>query len=194
MNLRQTLKGLLIGAMLILAPGILSAAEKAENPRVLFETDLGKMTIELYPKEAPKTVENFLAYVDKGFYNGTIFHRVIPDFVVQGGGFTFDFKRKDTMDPVVNESNNGLKNLAGTLSMARTNDPDSATSQFFINLRDNPHLDPQGNQPGYAVFGKVVEGFDVAKKIESQPRGMYRNSGFPEAPNYPVRILKASRL
>lgn len=180
--------------MLILAPGILSAAEKAENPRVLFETDLGKMTIELYPKEAPKTVENFLAYVDKGFYNGTIFHRVIPDFVVQGGGFTFDFKRKDTMDPVVNESNNGLKNLAGTLSMARTNDPDSATSQFFINLRDNPHLDPQGNQPGYAVFGKVVEGFDVAKKIESQPRGMYRNSGFPEAPNYPVRILKASRL
>lgn len=194
MQLRTTIKKLLLGFLIVLAPGILSAAEKVENPRVLLETDLGTMTIELYPKEAPKTVKNFLTYVDKGFYNGTIFHRVVTDFVVQGGGFTFDFKRKETDPPVANESDNGLKNLAATLSMARTSDPDSATSQFFINLRDNPHLDPRNGQPGYAVFGKVVDGFDVAKKIEQEPRGMYRNSGFPEAPNYPIRIIKASRL
>ena len=167
------------------------AAKKQTHPLVMFETDFGKMIIELYPDKAPKTVENFLSYVDSGFYNGTIFHRVIPDFVVQGGGFTFDFKRKETQAPIVNESDNGMKNLAATLSMARTNDPDSATSQFFINLQDNSHLDSTGGNPGYAVFGKVIEGFDVAKKIEKEPRGLHR--AFPEAPNYAIRILNATR-
>jgi len=163
-----------------------------ERPKVVFETDLGKMVIELYPEKAPKTVANFLAYVDAGFYNGTIFHRVVNNFVVQGGGYTYDFQRKETREPVANESDNGLLNELATLSMARTSDPDSATSQFFINLKHNTNLDPEDDGPGYAVFGKVVEGFEVAKKIEKEPRGLFRNH--PEAPNYAVRILRAQRL
>ncbi|SMF63984.1 peptidyl-prolyl cis-trans isomerase A (cyclophilin A) [Alteromonadaceae bacterium Bs31] len=168
-------------------------ASSPDNPRIYFETDLGKMVIELYPKYAPVTVENFLAYVDSGFYEGTIFHRVIDDFVVQGGGLTFDFKRKETREPIKNESDNKLVNLQATLSMARTSNPNSATSQFFINLNvHNTHLDPQNGNPGYAVFGKVVEGFEVVKKIEKEPRGLYRSH--PEAPNYPVRILRTGRV
>jgi len=168
------------------------AQQKTVKPQVFFETDLGTMVIELYPTEAPVTVANFLQYIDSGFYEGTIFHRVIDDFVVQGGGLTFDFKPKQTEAAIVNESNNGLLNLQATLSMARTANPDSATSQFFINIKHNTHLDPQGGQAGYAVFGKVVEGFEVVKKIEKEPRGLYRS--FPEAPNYPVRILKSGRV
>lgn len=179
----------LIALLLFSTTGL--AAEKVKNPRVIFETDLGKITIELYQEKAPKTVANFLSYVDDGFYVGTIFHRVIPGFVVQGGGLTFDFKHKTPKEPVKNESDNGLKNLKATLSMARTADPDSATSQFFINLADNEHLDPNGGKPGYAVFGEVVEGFETVKKIEKEPRGIYR--AFPEAPNYPVRVLRAYR-
>lgn len=166
--------------------------EKQENPKVVLETDLGKMTIELYPKEAPITVKNFLAYIDNKFYEGVIFHRVVDNFVVQAGGFTYDFQPKQGLPPIKNESDNGLKNLQGTLSMARTADPDSATSQFFINIKDNPNLDAGPNKPGYAVFGKVIEGFEVVKKIEKEPRGLYR--AFPEAPNYAVRILKAYRI
>ncbi|WP_188151592.1 peptidylprolyl isomerase [Teredinibacter waterburyi] len=179
---------------LALSP-VIAAKKPAANvdlPKVVFETDLGKMVIELYPEKAPKTVANFLAYVDAGFYNGTIFHRVVNNFVVQGGGYTYDFQRKETRDPVVNESNNGLLNEQATLSMARTSDPDSATSQFFINLKHNTNLDPEDDAPGYAVFGKVIEGFEVAKKIEKEPRGLFRNH--PEAPNYAVRILRAQRL
>jgi len=171
--------------------GLAFAAKDNTNPQVLFKTDLGNMIIELYPQKAPVTVANFLKYVDDGFYEGTIFHRVIDDFVVQGGGLTYDFNRKPTRDPIVNESNNGLLNEQATLSMARTSDPDSATSQFFINIKHNTHLDPKDGMPGYAVFGKVIKGFDVVKKIEKEPRGLYR--AHPEAPNYPVRILKASR-
>ncbi|WP_045859315.1 peptidylprolyl isomerase [Teredinibacter purpureus] len=167
-------------------------AHSEENPKIYFETDLGRMVIELYPQKAPITVANFLEYVDAGFYDGTIFHRVIDDFVVQGGGHTFDFKRKATRAPIVNESANQLLNLQATLSMARTGDPDSATSQFFINIKHNTHLDARGDIPGYAVFAKVIEGFDVVKKIEKEPRGLYR--AHPEAPNYPVRILEAKRL
>ncbi|VUD56591.1 Peptidyl-prolyl cis-trans isomerase A [Thalassocella blandensis] len=162
------------------------------NPKVVFETSSGKMIIELFPKKAPITVKNFLQYVDSGFYNGTIFHRVVPGFVVQGGGFTFDFQRKETQDPIKNESNNGLKNLQTTLSMARTNAVDSATSQFFINLVDNPFLDANNAKAGYAVFGKVIEGFEVAKKIEKEPRGLHR--AHPEAPNYAVIVEKAYRM
>lgn len=163
----------------------------SKNPTVLMQTSLGNITIELFPKEAPLTVANFLKYVDDGFYNGTIFHRVVPGFVIQGGGMTFDFQKKKTREPVKNESNNKLKNLVGTLSMARTGIIDSATSQFFINVNNNSSLDFSNGRHGYAVFGKVIEGFEVVKKVEKEPRGLYRHN--PEAPNYPVIIEKASR-
>lgn len=166
----------------------------AANPKVELKTDLGVIVVEVFEDKAPITAKNFLDYVDAGFYDGTIFHRVIPNFVVQGGGFTFDFQRKPTRAPIKNESDNGLRNNYGTLSMARLSDPDSATSQFFINvnLRGNPHLDPQKGKPGYAVFAKVVEGIDVVDAITHEPRGKIR--AFPEAPNVPVRILKATRV
>ena len=179
--------------MAILLLSLVSSLVAAQqNPQVSLKTDLGTIVIELYPKEAPITVANFLEYVDSKFYDGTIFHRVIPGFVVQGGGMNFEFAGKATRDPIKNESSNGLKNDYKTLSMARTNDPDSATSQFFINLRANPSLDAKETKPGYAVFGKVVEGMDVVEKIVAEPRGMFR--AFPDAPNYAVRILSATRL
>lgn len=162
------------------------------NPRVMLKTDLGEIIIELYPKKAPQTVANFLAYVNDRFYDGLIFHRVIPGFVVQTGGYSFDFVEKPTREPVVNESHNGLKNRLGTVAMARHSDPDSATSQFFINMRNNPHLDAKKKKPGYTVFGKVVQGMDVAKLITKEPRGMYRK--FTDAPNVPVRVLTAKQL
>lgn len=168
----------------------ISAAQS--TPHVALKTDLGTITIELYPKEAPITVANFLGYVDSKFYDGTIFHRVIPGFVVQGGGMTFEFVTKSTQAPIKNESNNGLKNEYKTLSMARMPAPDSATSQFFINLRANPSLDATDTKPGYAVFGKVVDGMDVVEKIVAEPRGMFK--AFPDAPNYAVRILSATRV
>jgi len=135
---------------------------------VKMETTCGEMRIELDAEAAPETVKNFLAYVNDGFYDGTIFHRVIPNFMIQGGGMTAQMKEKSNHDPIVNEAANGLKNLRGTLAMARTSDPDSATSQFFINHQDNAFLDytgPQPNRIGYAVFGKVIEGLDVLDKI-----------------------------
>ncbi len=156
------------------------------------KTTHGEIVIELYADKAPITVANFLKYVDKGFYNGVIFHRVVPGFVVQAGGFTFDFQRKETLPPIKNESDNGLRNLAGTLSMARTGVIDSATSQFFINLNNNIPLDFRKGRHGYAVFGKVIKGMEVVKKIEKEPRGLHR--AYPEAPNYPVIIEKASRI
>ena len=166
----------------------------AANPQVKVETDLGVFVVEVFEDKAPITAANFLHYVDSGFYNGTIFHRVIPHFVVQGGGFTFDFQRKQTREPIKNESDNGLLNTYGSLSMARHSDPDSATSQFFINvnLRGNVHLDPQQDRLGYAVFAKIVKGIDVVDAIMREKTGQYK--AFPEAPNVPVRILKASRL
>ena len=162
-------------------------------PQVKMETSLGDIVIELYPAEAPITVKNFLRYVDEGFYVGTIFHRVVDGFVVQGGGLDFEFRKKPTHEPIVNEANNGLFNTQGTLSMARTSDPDSATTQFFINLADNEALDYKKNESdGYAVFGKVIEGFDTVKKIEKEPRGLYRSR--PEAPNYHVLVEKIYRI
>ncbi len=139
-----------------------------ENPVVKIETNMGNIYIELYSDKAPKTVENFLKYVKDGFYNGLIFHRVIPNFVIQGGGFYPDMKYKQpTHPPVVNESDNGLSNLRGTIAMARTQNPHSANSQFYINLNDNTFLD-YGRTPqkwGYTVFGKVIKGMDVVDKI-----------------------------
>lgn len=163
-----------------------------KSSQVLLSTDFGKVVIELYSEQAPVTTRNFLDYVNSRFYDGTIFHRVVPGFVVQGGGFTFDFIKKPTRDPIVNESGNGLKNTYGTLSMARLPAPDTATSQFYINLANNYYLNAEKNRPGYTVFGRVVEGMEIIEKIAQQPRGLYR--AFPEAPNEPVRILKATLL
>src|SRR4030043_1644754 len=136
----------------------------AKPKKVKLETTMGDIVIELDEKAAPVTVKNFLAYVEEGFYEGTIFHRVIPNFIMQGGGFTPDMAQKKTHPPIVNEANNGLRNNRGTIAMARTNNPDSATSQFFINHRDNDFLNYAPNNPGYAVFGKVVGGSETGKK------------------------------
>lgn len=160
-------------------------------PEVVFETTLGNFTMELYPEDAPKTVTNFLNYVDKGFYKGTLFHRVIPRFMVQGGGFEKGMKKKPTGFPVKNESNNGLKNIRGAVSMARTSDPHSATSQFFINDRHNLSLDYQDEQPGYTVFGKVTEGMDVIGKIIRVPTTT--SDTHKDVPKDDVVILSAKR-
>lgn len=144
---------------------------KAARPQVVLHTSMGDITIELYPDKAPKSVENFLQYTRDGFYNGTVFHRVINGFMIQGGGFTKDLTQKRTRQPVQNEANNGLSNLKGTVSMARTSDPHSATAQFFINVVDNKRLDYVSDQSGmtygYAVFGKVTAGMDVVDKIKA---------------------------
>lgn len=144
----------------------------AANPQVKLKTNVGEVVVELYPDKAPETVANFLKYVNSGFYNGTIFHRVINKFMIQGGGFTEDFRQKETFPPVRNEANNGLTNEPGTLAMARTYDPHSASAQFFINLESNKHLNfykPVPDYYGYCVFGKVVQGMDVVKKIGAIP-------------------------
>ncbi|MCS6997758.1 MAG: peptidylprolyl isomerase, partial [Casimicrobiaceae bacterium] len=146
----------------------LAAPALAEAPRVELRTSLGAITIELYPDKAPRTVENFLRYVKEGFYDGTIFHRVIPKFMIQGGGFTPDFVQKPTRPPIRNEADNGLKNATGTIAMARTSDPHSATAQFFINVADNRELDfryPTQEGWGYCVFGRVVKGMEVVERI-----------------------------
>ena len=151
-------------------PGVSPATKKAmhdpANPVVLVTTTLGDITIELYKKEAPKTVDNFLAYTKSKHYDGTIFHRVISNFMIQGGGLDKDMKEKQTMPPIVNEGSNGLSNKVGTIAMARTNDPNSATSQFFINVADNKFLDTTPTKAGYAVFGKVIDGMDVVNEIK----------------------------
>jgi cyclophilin family peptidyl-prolyl cis-trans isomerase len=155
--------------LLAMVAGVLLAAPiVAQAPRVTITTSLGSIVVELDQAKAPKTVENFLAYVDSGYYDGTIFHRVIPGFMIQGGGHTADMMRKTTKGPVQNESKNGLSNARGTIAMARTGDPHSATSQFFINSVDNSGGLDAGKTPdgwGYTVFGKVVEGMDVVDAI-----------------------------
>lgn len=156
---------------------------------VRFETTLGNFTIELFPKEAPETVENFLRYVEETFFDGTIFHRIVPGFVIQGGGLLGDLKQKETHAPIRNEGNNGLKNDRGTLSMARTNDPNSATSQFFVNLKDNDFLNARSGQAGYAVFARVTEGMDVVDKIAAVKTG--RRKGFDDVPAEDVVIISA---
>lgn len=142
------------------------------NPQVEIKTNMGSMVLELFPDKAPKTVENFLQYVKDGFFKGTVFHRVIPGFMVQGGGFNADFTQKKTRASVQNEANNGLKNDTGTVAMARTSDPHSATAQFFINVKNNDFLNYPGQDGfGYTVFGKVVKGMDVASKIAALATG-----------------------
>ena len=165
----------------------------APLPKVKIETSMGDIVVELNPAKAPKTVSNFLYYVKSGFYNNTIFHRVINGFMIQGGGHTADMQEKaNSRKPVVNEAGNGLKNDAYTIAMARTNDPDSATAQFFINVADNAFLDHGQRDFGYAVFGKVVKGMDVADKIsqvQTHNVGPYQN-----VPTKPVVILSAKVL
>ena len=158
---------------------------------IILSTSLGEITIELFEAEAPVTVANFLQYVDDGFFDGTIFHRVIPGFVLQGGGLTADMKEKKTRAPIKNEAANGLKNKRGTLSMARTQAVDSATSQFFINLQDNDFLDHGTRDFGYAVFAKVTGGMDVVDRIAAVKTG---NQGrHQDVPTEPVVILSAKR-
>lgn len=158
--------------------------------RVKLETSMGDIVIELSEEASPITVKNFLQYVEEGFYDGTIFHRVIQNFMVQGGGLTADMRKKQTHPPIVNEASSGLKNDRGTIAMARTNDPDSATSQFFINHKNNAFLNYAGpNKPGYAVFGKVVEGMDVVDKIAAVKTT--RRGGHSDIPVEPVLIKSA---
>ncbi len=150
---------------------VLSSSAMAENPIVKLETTEGDITVVLFADKSPKTVENFLAHVDEGFYEGTVFHRVINNFMVQGGGFDVDLKQKKTERKVINESKNRLHNDRGTLAMARTSDPDSAGSQFFINQRNNPRLDWTPFKPGYTVFGEVLTGIRIVDFMASTPTG-----------------------
>jgi peptidyl-prolyl cis-trans isomerase B (cyclophilin B) len=174
---------------LLLAP----AAGAVEAPRVKLVTTLGDVVIELAPDKAPASVENFLRYVNDGFYDGTVFHRVIDGFMIQGGGFGPNFQRKATRDPIPNEADNGLRNDRGTVAMARTNDPHSATAQFFINVKDNDFLNHRSPSPrgwGYAVFGRVVEGMDVVDRIKSVPTG--NRGGYQDVPREDVVIRTAT--
>ncbi len=163
--------------------------------RVKFETNQGNFTVELYPEKAPLTVANFVQYVNDGFYKGTIFHRVINGPMIQGGGFERDLFQKPTRAPVINEAANGLKNDTGTIAMARTQAPNSATAQFFINLKDNAFLNHTGTHPseiGYCVFGKVVDGMDVVKKIAVIPTGSVGR--FQDVPTKAIKIKNATLL
>ena len=159
---------------------------------IRFETSLGDFTIEFFEKEAPLSVANFKSYIDGGYFDGTIFHRIVPGFVIQGGGFTEDMTQKKTKAPVKNEADNGLKNKRGTLSMARTNDINSATSQFFVNLKDNDFLDHSRGNFGYAVFAKVTEGMDVIDKIAAVATG--RKKGFDDVPIEAVTMTSVRPL
>lgn len=171
---------------------LFSCAVLAANPQVELKTSLGTIVVELAADKAPKTSENFLQYVRDGFYVGTIFHRVIDGFMIQGGGLTPDMKEKPTRAPIPNEAKNGLKNVIGSIAMARTRDPHSATAQFFINVQDNAFLDYPGQDGwGYAVFGKVVQGMDVVRKIAKVPTG---NVGYHQnVPLTPV-VIESARI
>jgi len=185
-----------VGLVLCLVVFLMTAPARGKEvtshkTQVTIETSSGKIVLELYPDKAPKTVDNFLGYVRSGHYNGTIFHRVIPEFMIQGGGFTPDMRQKPTGKPIVNEADNWLKNTRGTIAMARTPDPHSATSQFFINAVDNDYLNHKSKTPsgwGYAVFGRVIEGMAVVdniSKVKTGTKGMSRN-----VPVEPVVINK----
>ena len=173
----------------IAAPAWAQTADAA--PKVLFKTTKGDFVVEVYPDKAPKTVENFLKYVSAKHYDGTIFHRVIPNFMVQGGGYTSKFEEKIARPPVVLEAQNGLKNEAGTIAMARTNEPNSARAQFFVNVKENAFLNAKGPSDGYTVFGRVVSGMDTIMKIKDVPTG---SAGpFPtDVPKTPILINSAT--
>lgn len=187
------LKKLLVAVVLVVLAAGMACAEEKKNPVVMMETSLGTIKIELFEKEAPLSVKNFLEYAKSGFYTDTIFHRVIPGFMAQGGGFTADRKQKPTRAAIKNEAANGLKNDRGTIAMARTSAPDSATAQFFINVVNNNMLNrPNPDGAGYAVFGKVVEGMDVVDKIVSV-KTQNLNPVFQNMPETPV-FIKAVKI
>lgn len=181
-------KIIVVAAACLLLAGIsIPAGAAGRNPVVLMETSLGSVKVELYPDKAPVTVKNFLGYVKQGFYDGTVFHRVIAGFMVQGGGFSADLKEKPTGKPIKNEAANGLRNDRGTIAMARTMDPDSATAQFFINLVNNDGLNrPRPDGHGYAVFGRVIEGMETVDRIAAVRTGVRRGMG--DVPLEPVVI------
>ncbi len=182
-------KKLLALCLLVMLTGLAHAAPV----KILMKTSMGDITLALDPDKAPRTVANFLRYVDEGFYDGTVFHRVIRNFMIQGGGLTPDLQKKATHEPVENEAKNGLKNVRGSIAMARTRDPHSATAQFFINHRDNPNLDyPSFDGWGYAVFGKVIDGMDVVDAIASV-KTTYKN-GRSDVPVKPVIIQSITRI
>lgn len=184
MNKRHTLGLLALSALLTLP-----LAQAQNSPKVTLQTSMGTVVVQLDPAKAPLSAANFLQYVNDGHYNGTVFHRIIPNFMVQGGGFTTDYRQKPTRAPIAIESNNGLKNTRGTIAMARTMDPNSATAQFFINVVDNDFLNyraPTTQGYGYAVFGQVISGMDVVDKIRATPTGPQ------DRPLTPVTILKAT--
>ena len=187
------MKSTLVSIMIVLT--VAFAAIAGDNPRVEMDTTKGKIILELYADKAPKTVENFLAYVDAGFYDGTIFHRVIPNFMIQGGGFTAEMKQKKTRAPIDNEADNGLRNERGTIAMARTSNPHSATAQFFINTKNNDFLNHKGKSPqgwGYAVFGRVAEGMVVVDAISGVKTGT--RGPFRDVPTDAIVITRAKRL
>lgn len=183
--LRRTLLACVAAAWLPLA----AMAQAA--PQVQFQTSLGDFVVEVYPDKAPKTVENFLRYVKDKQYDGTIFHRVIPNFMVQGGGYNAKYDEKITRPPVPLEALNGLKHETGTIAMARTNDPNSAKAQFFVNVKENPFLNAKGSSDGYTVFGRVVSGMETIQKIKEVPTGS--GGPFPtDVPKTPVVINTAT--
>jgi peptidyl-prolyl cis-trans isomerase A (cyclophilin A) len=191
---------LLVRLSLATASFVIGASAWAANPRVEVRTSQGTIVIELYPEKAPRSVENFLRYAKDKFYDGTVFHRVIDGFMIQGGGFDEKMQQKPTREPVPNEADNGLKNDAGTVAMARRADPQSATSQFFINLGDNAALNYPGRDgSGYAVFGKVTEGMDVVQKIARVPTGdfgmrpVYKNVPVQPVVIRSVKVLRAAK-
>jgi peptidyl-prolyl cis-trans isomerase B (cyclophilin B) len=189
----KSLLSSLFGLLLLTLGGPVAATET--NPQVVLQTSMGDIVIELYPQQAPKTVANFLRYVDDGFYDGTIFHRVIDGFMIQGGGFGAGMEKKETRVPISNEADNGLRNTTGTLAMARTNDPHSATAQFFINIANNTPLDHREKSRrawGYAVFGRVLQGMEVVQAIKGVKTGS--RGPFRDVPQKNVLIQKASRL
>ena len=197
--LRKLVVALSIGLCLAGTAGAEDAKESksvkpGHNPVVVMETSLGTVKMELFQNEAPLSVKNFLDYTNGGYYNGTIFHRVIPNFMIQGGGFTADMKTKPAKAPIKNEAGNGLKNDRGTLAMARSMMVDSASSQFFINVVNNDYLNHRDNSPqgfGYAVFGKVIEGMDVVDKIAAVKTGMQK--GFQDVPETAV-VIKSMKV
>jgi cyclophilin family peptidyl-prolyl cis-trans isomerase len=174
----------------VLAP-FATAETTTPNPVVVIKTSEGSFTLRLFQDKSPLAVDNFLAYVDDGFYNGTIFHRVIPDFMIQGGGMLPDMSEKETRSPIANESKNRLHNTRGTVAMARTNDPDSATSQFFINVRNNLSLDWAPGRDGYTVFGEVIDGMKIVDYIVTAPTG--KKGNHQNVPIEPITIIEVTR-
>ena len=189
---RHIIGCILLSAAFLLGPLATTAQTAATNPQVVIKTSEGDITVRLFKDKSPLTVANFLGYAEAGFYNGTIFHRVIPNFMIQGGGFLPDMTEKETGSPVENESKNRVHNTRGTLAMARTNDPDSATSQFFINQRNNLKLDWAPGRDGYTVFGEVILGMDIVDFIATAPTGQFGPHG--DVPKEPILILDITRV